>query len=220
MADLNYSNVLARTASAKGMNLVEIFTEDDFPAPSGGVISLVNNTKYRIRAPITVTSPFNVDGVSVEIESDFNTVNTLTYLGTGAMFRATDLRSFILRLLITFNATGSQLFDLTSVTPFTSIVAVLENRFFGFPSLGNIDGVATLAFLDSQFILFGSGLTVDSADTIVNMTTIALTNLSDSGSTFFSFNGTFAIMQFRDLLVNPFAGESAHLITHELQKLR
>lgn len=72
-----------------GTNIVVVNTIDDFPAASGGVITLAVNTTYILGAPISTADRFEASSGNVEIKGS-QAHSTLTYTGSGTMFTTVD----------------------------------------------------------------------------------------------------------------------------------
>jgi len=91
-------------------NVVEINSEGDFPAPSGGVITLEAKT-YNIGDSITTSNRFvMVDGTVITGNNPF--AFPFTYTGTGTMFTGVNSSSGFDFILL--NAPSGQLFDFSS----------------------------------------------------------------------------------------------------------
>lgn len=73
-------------ASTKSINVYSI---DDFPTPSGGIITLADDTEYYILADISTANRFIFGDNTILSGADSNLV-TLTYTGTGTMMTIAD----------------------------------------------------------------------------------------------------------------------------------
>lgn len=72
-----------------GNNVVSVNSKSDFPAPSGGVITLADNTTYVIHGVIDIGSDRIVVGSGTAIQGVNRFTDFLSYSGTGVMLTAT-----------------------------------------------------------------------------------------------------------------------------------
>ena len=89
-------------------NIVFVNSESDFPAPSGGVITLAANTTYILGANITTSNRFVAADNSKIMGMSFFAPR-LTYTGSGDMFTGVDVNFEIGPIAIT--AASAQLFN-------------------------------------------------------------------------------------------------------------
>ena len=136
-------------------NTVTIAQASDFPAPIGGVITLVGGTDYFIIADVTVTDRFNIDALDIQIRSVAPVITELTYSGTDAMFTGEDV-NFRLRN-IRLNYDNGTLCNITSSTPagigvFSTFASVLVGGGVG------IIGCDTMSIIQCGVVNTASGL--------------------------------------------------------------
>lgn len=96
-------------------NVVQIFTEGDFPTPSSGIITLQDGIEYIICAPITVTDQFLLPTSSeIMIRAFADETNKITYNNPGLpMFTSVDVQGTV----TSFSHSGT---TLTVVSPDTT----------------------------------------------------------------------------------------------------
>lgn len=143
-----------RFPAAPSQNVVAVARASHFPAPSGGVITLQENTEYVLYND-DPTSGVNVitlsdriaipDGGGVTISSTGPAVQ-LTYSGVGNFLTTSDLFTGILILdNLVLNAPSGALFDISGVLPVgTEFIPRLICRNFGFfdiDTLGTIQNI-------------------------------------------------------------------------------
>lgn len=184
MSDSN-TNLSDRIPARQALSTVEMFSIDDFPAPSGGVITLVNNTRYMIKGPIITSNRFLIpDGGGVVLEGVHDAQNSLIYNGVGTLFTggspSTPINSLgLVRMaLLNFNQQAT-IFDL--VGGFTGPVIMQDCFMLNFKTIGNSNGFSTME-VDSTLILgFDNGIT--SNDAQVTLTAATLTQRSTATGT-------------------------------------
>jgi hypothetical protein len=173
-------------ASKKAPSITEVFDMADFPTPSGGVITLPTG-KYLIKANLVTADRFAIGaGSTVTIQTDDSRGNSLTYVGTGTLFTATNAANFILQeFQVILAGNGATLFDITGGvfrwfggagifvgtgqsigTATTPIVSVIDTvAFFGFEEGFTSDSPFISYFrelsLEPSAIGSGTALTLD-----------------------------------------------------------
>jgi len=157
-------NLINRQSSAIPLNAVDVFKMSNFPAPSGGVITLTNNTLWNIKAPLVTSDRFEIPAGGNVAFQGFNTnVNTLVYTGTSTFFTGTDkIVSFFVDALVFVGAVpGASLFNLIGDESAGSFVALFLNTTVGFTSLGSIKNFASYSGSSANYIGFSNGLTLE-----------------------------------------------------------
>ena len=205
------TNVADRLPSRIGLTESEIFTVNDFPAPSGGVITLPTGL-YCLKAPITLSDRFEiVAGATVRFCADqFNT--TLTYTGTGtfisAPLPAADIRFD--GFFMFFTGVGAQVFDIDATFQEISSLGVFSlasGQSIG--SFGN--GGSPLPFVffaNAQFSGFTNGLVVDNAS-VFSLSGVAITSALSGSGTLISIGSNTAVTDLDNLTLVAGASESA-----------
>ncbi len=118
------TNVVDRLSARIGLQDFEIFEADDFPAPSGGVITLQAGN-YILKNVVIVADGFELaPGAIVGMVTPGPGSGSLIYTGPGALFRGTTGQILVLsRVLITLIEDGASLFDTTN------FLITLQNMF-------------------------------------------------------------------------------------------
>jgi hypothetical protein len=108
-----YTDALGNMLSAPSkqrMNHVVIRSASDFPAPSGGVITLVAGTLYEINGTVALTNKINLNGCYL-VGRDANNDKLIYTPSSGELF--TGSKGGTIRILtLVANTTGSKLFNL------------------------------------------------------------------------------------------------------------
>lgn len=162
-------------ASVTRNNYVLVKTKADFPTPSGGIITLADDTAYEINGTIVLGTDRIVVGVSNIVYGVDKSNDILVYTGVLAMFTAVN-QDFSLNKVTTVNATaGSQTFDF--IGDGTNRIEIAENIFGNSISLGELKGgFATIVFRNNLLVGNSDGITV----TGVNEDLFVTDNLFDS----------------------------------------
>ncbi|WP_179346629.1 cell wall anchor protein [Winogradskyella ursingii] len=169
----------------KRNNYVLVKTEADLPAPSGGVITLDENTLYEINGTVVVSTPVNLNGAYL-IGLDTNE-DVLARLG-GTLFmgnKGGSIRN------VTLSAPGGTIFDLDDTSNSETFVlqsSIVANS----TSVGTIKGFSLLFFNIVQFAGNSDGITYENIDDIL------LNNLgwlSSNSGTYETFIGTFDLIE-------------------------
>jgi len=132
----------------------EVYSLDDLPAPSGGVITLPSGL-YIFKAPINFgTNRLDITGSSIQMYAEHSFVNSLTYEGTGTFITSTDTATFrVFYPGITFilSGDGATFVDMIGSfgVDFSSIILSHANG----GNLGTISGRDTGVLTSSRFFL-------------------------------------------------------------------
>lgn len=167
-------------------NYVIVKTLSDFPAASGGTITLDENTLYEVNGTITLSQSIDVNGAYL-IGKDTNE-DVLNYTGNSALFTGSANASF---RNITFNNSNSgSLFNLTAFST-NSLIAqsVVVN---GFSSVGTVEGYGLVFFNVVQYLNNSDGITY------TDISNLLLNNMGwqpSNGGSYETFTGTFEFIQ-------------------------
>ncbi|MCK5609376.1 hypothetical protein KAR91_46315 [Candidatus Pacearchaeota archaeon] len=101
---------ITATAGTQSTKTVLISQESDFPTPSGGVITLADDTDYLLLQDISTANRFVVGMPSVVRAAD-SSIASLTYTGSGNMFTGVDADFKLTKF--TANCPSGTLFDVT-----------------------------------------------------------------------------------------------------------
>ena len=101
---------ITATAGTQSTKTILISVEADFPTPSGGVITLADDTDYLLLQDISTSNRFKLGMPSVMRAADSSIVS-LTYTGSGTMLTGVDADFKLTKL--TVNCPSGTLFDIT-----------------------------------------------------------------------------------------------------------
>ena len=166
--------------SEKRDNYVLVKSVSDFPAPSGGVITLDENTYYEINGTILLTTPINLNNAYVSgldaSEDVLSSAGTVFSGSTGGSIR---------NITITGGGTA---FNITG----GSSLLLQNSTISGMNSVGTISGVGLYFSNVVQFVGNTNGMEY------TNIGTLLLSNqgwLGNNGGTFETFSGNFDLIQ-------------------------
>ncbi|MDO9138407.1 MAG: hypothetical protein Q7U21_11340 [Lutibacter sp.] len=132
----NGSGWIALEANTGRDNYVLVKTLADFPAPSGGVITLVAGTMYEINGTISLgTNKIDLNGCEVTGGDSNN--DKLNFTGTGALFTST--KGGIIKNLTLYGNGTNNLFSLNDSSQLLNLV-VRDCNIAAFASVGSIAG--------------------------------------------------------------------------------
>lgn len=167
-------------------NYVIVKTLSDFPAASGGTITLDENTLYEVNGTITLSESIDVNGAYL-IGKDTNE-DVLNYTGSSALFTGSANASF---RNITFNNSNSgSLFNLTASS--TNSLIAQSVVVVGFNSVGTVEGYGLVFFNVVQYIANSNGIIY------TDIGNLLLNNMGwqpSNGGSYETFTGTFEFIQ-------------------------
>lgn len=138
---------------------VHINSLSDFPAPSGGAITLVASTNYVIGADITTADRFiTADNNSITA----NNINgsSITYTGTGDMITGVDV-NFDIHDITLVAATSSQVFNFSETGGGnTKIFTMRTVGVTSCPKYATFDNLLSVDIVDSNSVDADDGITV------------------------------------------------------------
>jgi len=194
--DLNGQRALLTETDAQWrplnyLNQVNVFTQDDLPAPVNGRHPLVDNTVYRFYG--FVTSPYGLElGTATPLVGRHGSADGFIHTGTNTALYA-DGAGFFARDIY-FHAPGGTLFDLTAdqTTEF-----LVESCSFSdaagigqIASLGTITGYRVPSLKGCNFEDFASGLTFDGNPDKIFIEGSPFRGVTASGVTILTFAST------------------------------
>jgi len=122
----------------------------DFPDDIGGVITLANDTEYLLINDVTTTARFEL-GSKNSIRSGSQTLTTLTYSGTGAMFTGDNVQFKSFGMV--YSCVNGSLYDITGSD---SIIQLVESS-CSVDDIGTIENVNFVRFSSVSWIQLISG---------------------------------------------------------------
>ena len=129
-------------------NRVVINQLSDFPTPSAGVITLLDNTEYWIGDQVDVGSNRFVMGSHTVIAGPAAGTSMITSSTTGTLFTGTDVIQNTFQD-ISIDAANAKIFSYTDTTPGTSIFAILNSRIENSSSLGDFTDLLSVNIFNS-----------------------------------------------------------------------
>lgn len=139
-------------------NEVIVNSLSDFPAAVAGVITLADDTIYRVAGPITTSDRF-VMGANTKITA-FNTFSPVfSYSGSGTLFTGTDVSCSIQDIWMT--CPNGEVFNFSDPTVANQHVVIIRDCFIiQSNKLGTFDSLATIIVSDVGHILANQGYTI------------------------------------------------------------
>jgi len=212
MAGQITSNLINRLSSSIALTTVEIFKMSNFPAPVSGVITLVNNTFYIIKAPLVTSDRFVIPaGGNVELASENIIGNNLVYTGTNTLFSSSTAinQLQINGLAMVATTPGATLFSLIGGATAGSAFVYAGSSVFGFTTLGSLTNFLFIVLSRLAFISFTNGLTlVDCFLTDIDRTSFTGTGAGTDAHVRFLGNTT-QIIAIENANLTPLGAESS-----------
>jgi hypothetical protein len=205
------TNAADRLPSRIGLTEVEIFTVNDFPAPSGGVITLPTG-HYKLKAPITLSDRFEIEADATVKFCSEQFDNTLTYTGTGtfisAPLPAADIR--VTGIFMFLTGVGAQAFEIDAMFQEMDSVGVFSLA--AGQSIGMFGNGGTpmpfVFFMNVQFSAFASGIAVDNAS-VFSLSGVAITSALSGSGTLITVGSNVRVTDLDNLTLTAGASESA-----------
>lgn len=175
------------TSTSARSNYVLVKSASDFPAPAGGVISLVAGTYYEINGTITLTNKINLNGCTIEGQDGIN--DKLVYTGAEELFTGANTGTL---LSLTLSAPFGKVFNINGGGASKNLI--VQNCFFlGSNTVGTIQGLAgSVFFSTTAFFGNANGITFQNiTNVILNFSNWA----ADNFNVYETFIGTFNIIQ-------------------------
>ena len=118
-------------------NIVMVGALSDFPAPIAGVITLEDNTTYKINGSVNIGSNRIEMGISNTIFGIDKSDDQLIYMGTGSMITANNMDFSIKAVTLAAPVPGSQIFNITGST---NKMQISDNIFANSKKVGTFGG--------------------------------------------------------------------------------
>lgn len=149
---------IAASGAPATTKTVLISQESDFPTPSGGVITLANDTDYFLINDVSLANRF-VFGTNTQIRSTSTVIGTLTYTGTGIMFSGEDINIRLRNITIATTNSAASFFAVTSSTSAGIGILFADNVIFSGATFGSIS-CRILSLNQVALILSVGGITI------------------------------------------------------------
>lgn len=178
----------------------------DFPAPSGGVITLQNGV-YNIDAALVTSDRFVIpDGSVVLFRGSDAFSSGITYTGIGTMFTGTDFVSFSL-IESFYSAPNGTAVDFQSTAPSGFNFFMITAVFIDCVTLGTFKNATTMGFEFSAFQDIGIGAIFDTFD-LFAMAICQCNSWKNQTTSMFTFQGANNELQMSNFATRPKSNES------------
>jgi len=182
------SGNLLSAPSKQRVNHVLVKSATDFPAASGGIITLTSGTLYEVNGTIVLTDKINLNGCYL-IGRDANNDKLIYTPGSGELFTGTK-GGTIRSLTMVANTTGSKLFNLDMAA--TENLIVRDAIIASCKNVGLVKGGYITFFSVINYAGNSNGITYqDNANLLLDNTAWFPTN----SGTFEKLTGTFDIIE-------------------------
>lgn len=156
----NGSSWITLEANMGRDNYVLVKTLADFPAPSGGVITLVAGTMYEINGTISLGAN-KIDLNGCEVTGGDSNNDKLNFTGTGALFTST--KGGIIKNLTLFGNGTNNLFSLNDSSQLLNLV-VRDCNIAAFASVGSIAGYNLVLMNLLGYVSNANGITYNGVE--------------------------------------------------------
>jgi len=189
------------TEQAAPTNQMVINSLSDFPPPSGGAITLADDTFYLIGDNLAVSPDRFVLGQDTVIAGLDSSVSSMSYSGTGTMFTAVDKSNKI--TLLTLDCPNGKLHDITNPGAGGAVFQLINCTVDSCDKVGALDGLAAIQYTDVAFndvktegvIFNGSiGVFVGSTDLVTINAATAMFDLGTAVFNSFDIDASFATL--------------------------
>lgn len=152
-------NTIRVSATAVGAsNTVVVNSESDFPTPSGGVITLTDNTNYIIASAISTANRF-VFGANNHITANNIFSPVLTYTGTGVMFTGVDVNAGMSNISV--NCPNGTFINMSSPTAVGGNFLIMDSVItIACTKYGTVDNLRVVDITNSSSLAADDGLTI------------------------------------------------------------
>lgn len=199
--------ILAR----KAVNVTEVFSASDLPAPSGGVITLPDGV-YVLKNDIVLANPLKVAAAATVEITSAGAGTSIVYTGTGPFFQSdpTALFFLITTLVLVLTANNVELFDTDGPSILLDRAVVVFTGSGG--SLGtSINHELAFSIRSSRISGFEEGLTVFGS-LIFSLINVAFESPVVGSTPLLSVNGGTTTMECDNLSINANVGDEIFYI--------
>lgn len=206
-----------RNVTMSGSTVKDIYLMSDFPAPSGGVITLEANTTYILHETLVTSDRFVVpDDVTVNFVTVSFNIDALVYTGTGTFFTGLSIGSLnFFKTIISLTDSSAIAFNIKGSAITLSQLALIESLVIGGSSVGTVEGLRF--FENSSAIVDAGELTLLNIRDSRMIASLMIHTVDTSGGNFLRVNGTNkSILKINDVSFQSFASESIFNIRPEI----
>ena len=172
-------------SDVKPANEVVVNAITDFPTAVSGVITLEDDTRYVLGAPLSTSNRF-IAGDNVEISSGSFLQNTLTYTGSGVMFTAINKNFRICEASI--NCASGTFIDAQHTVGATYTINLKGLQIVDCTNFGTIADAAGIVLNQISVLNCDTGIVIDGANTLVDIGQVF--ESSGAGATFTALDFT------------------------------
>ena len=165
----NFSELYGLAINAN--NIVIVNSVEDFPAPSGGVITLQDNITYQIGGNVSTSDRFQC-GLNNVITCNNPFANVLIYTGVGTMFTGVNVSFLIERGVI--SCPNAQAFDFSATAGNSPTFGLSLTTIVSCQKCGTLDNLRSINTSNVGFFDCTDGFTIKGVD---NWDTITVSRL-------------------------------------------
>jgi len=171
----NFSELYDSAINAN--NIVIVNSVEDFPAPSGGVITLQDNITYQIGGNVSTSDRFQC-GLNNVITCNNPFANVLIYTGVGTMFTGVNVSFLIERGII--SCPNAQAFDFSATVGNSPTFGLSLVTIVSCQKCGTLDNLRSMNVTNAGFFDCTDGITLEGTD---NWDTITVSRMRIDGGT-------------------------------------
>lgn len=186
--DVVQVSVSATPVSTKTVNVYSI---DDFPAPVGGIITLEDDTEYRLQNDVSSVNRY-VFGANTVLSGADATLISLEYTGTGTMITVTDEDCKIKDLKLI--CSSGTVFDVSSTSGLNYFR--LYNSIIICDEVGSFDNIGVMYIFSANFFVTTDGFYFYNNFSVVLLDTVGFTMPSGTGNAYTLGTAVFEYLTF------------------------
>ena len=193
------------TSTTTRNNYVLVKSATDFPAPAGGIITLVAGTLYEVNGTITLADKIDLNGCKLQGRDGAN--DKLIYTGSAELFTGSNVGSLN---YLTITASTGNIFNISAGGALKNFI--VQNSFLvSSSSIGTIQGVGGNVFFENvAFINNTNGITFQNDyNVLLNNSLWSVTN----SNIYEKFIGSFNVIQLLGGVRNVSSGNSATAVS-------
>lgn len=177
---------IATSGTPASTKTIIVYSIDDFPAPIAGVITLLDDTEYKLQNDVSSANRY-VFGNNTVLSGADDTLITLEYTGSGTMLTAVDKNIKIKDIYLI--CTSGTLYNISSTTGFNRFRHTIG--YVDCDNIGNIDNMGFCYFYSVIYTATTQGFTFTNNFAIVLYDTCSITIAAGSGNGFTLGTATF-----------------------------
>ena len=188
---------IASSGTPASTKTIIVYSIDDFPAPIAGVITLLDDTEYKLQNDVSSANRF-VFGDNTVLSGADGSLIELEYTGSGTMLTSIDKNIKIKDLV--FRCDSGTLFNISSTTGDDYFRMYICNVYAD--SIGLFDNMAVLYIYNVNFFITNEGFEFTGNTPVALFDTVGITIPSGTGNGFTFGTATFDFFTVDKLLVD------------------